>query len=249
MIEKLRIHIAPVGFDVDRITLPLIEMRADKVYLLIQEPDGAGAKLYVKEIIKILKKSNIRDIKECPIQIFDIYKTLNEIRKIIEREKNNSIFINVSTGSKICSMAGLMASIICKEDSNFIKTYYVIPTSYHYGGNPSKKLNPQTKGMKSILSLPTYRAHLPNKKLIEVLNFIYTKQEVTKKQIVSFLYPETMARDFDRKELSKIYMKVNRKYINELVGEWNFIKVEGMGKSSLIRLTQNGQDMIKFLKD
>ena len=32
---RLRIHIAPLGFESDRIVLPAIEKRADKVWILI----------------------------------------------------------------------------------------------------------------------------------------------------------------------------------------------------------------------
>ena len=31
---KLRVHIAPVGFEIDRIIVPAINMRADKVWLI-----------------------------------------------------------------------------------------------------------------------------------------------------------------------------------------------------------------------
>ena len=36
-IENLRVHIAPVGYEIDRIVLPAKKMRADKVCLLIHE--------------------------------------------------------------------------------------------------------------------------------------------------------------------------------------------------------------------
>ena len=31
---RLRVHIAPVGFEIDRIIIPAKKMRADKVYLI-----------------------------------------------------------------------------------------------------------------------------------------------------------------------------------------------------------------------
>ena len=31
---KLRVHIAPVGYEIDRVVIPAIKMKADKVYLL-----------------------------------------------------------------------------------------------------------------------------------------------------------------------------------------------------------------------
>ena len=42
---KKRIHIAPVGFEVDRIVIPAIDNKADKVYLLVHDnktEDKAG---------------------------------------------------------------------------------------------------------------------------------------------------------------------------------------------------------------
>ena len=36
-IANLRVHIAPVGFEVDRVVIPAKNMRADKVWLLIHD--------------------------------------------------------------------------------------------------------------------------------------------------------------------------------------------------------------------
>ena len=36
-IINLRIHIAPVGFEVDRIVIPAVEMKADKVWLIVHD--------------------------------------------------------------------------------------------------------------------------------------------------------------------------------------------------------------------
>ena len=50
---KKRIHIAPVGFEVDRIVMPAIELEADKVYLLVHNnkaEDKAGP--YIERVRK-----------------------------------------------------------------------------------------------------------------------------------------------------------------------------------------------------
>jgi len=36
-LTNLRIHIAPVGYEIDRVVLPAKKMRADKVFLLVHE--------------------------------------------------------------------------------------------------------------------------------------------------------------------------------------------------------------------
>jgi len=64
-ITNLRVHIAPVGFEVDRIVIPAEQMRADKVWLLIHEnPSEDKARPFIDRVQKQLKKSKIQVIKE-----------------------------------------------------------------------------------------------------------------------------------------------------------------------------------------
>ena len=60
---KKRIHIAPVGFEVDRIVIPATVNKADKVYLLVHDnktEDKAGP--YIDRVIKQLKANKIESI-------------------------------------------------------------------------------------------------------------------------------------------------------------------------------------------
>ena len=53
---KLRVHIAPLGFEIDRVVIPAIQMKADKVYLLRHDnysEDMTGP--YREKIIKKLR--------------------------------------------------------------------------------------------------------------------------------------------------------------------------------------------------
>jgi len=56
-----RIHIAPVGFEIDRIVKPAVEMKADLVYLVVHEniSDDKASKYHL-EIQKQLKKKKIK---------------------------------------------------------------------------------------------------------------------------------------------------------------------------------------------
>ena len=57
---RLRIHIAPLGFESDRIILPVMEMKADKVWILIHnDPKRTEARPYLDEIKKRLKKEKV----------------------------------------------------------------------------------------------------------------------------------------------------------------------------------------------
>ena len=59
---KLRVHIAPLGFEIDRVVIPAIQMRADKVYLLRHDnysEDMTGP--YREKIIKKTREERHRN--------------------------------------------------------------------------------------------------------------------------------------------------------------------------------------------
>ena len=54
-LERIRVHIAPLGFEVDRIVLPAKKMKADKVWIIQEiKPEKEIAKPYREEILKKL---------------------------------------------------------------------------------------------------------------------------------------------------------------------------------------------------
>jgi len=57
-IANLRVHIAPVGFEVDRIVIPAEQMKADRVWLLIHEnPSEDKAGPFIEKNSKTAKKN------------------------------------------------------------------------------------------------------------------------------------------------------------------------------------------------
>ena len=60
-LAKLRVHIAPVGFEIDRIVLPAIQMKADKVWLIREaNPSKEKARVYIEKIVSEFKKEKIK---------------------------------------------------------------------------------------------------------------------------------------------------------------------------------------------
>ena len=59
-IPNLRVHIAPVGYEIDRIVLPAKKLRADKVILLVHEnPSEDRATKFYDKISSQLEKLKI----------------------------------------------------------------------------------------------------------------------------------------------------------------------------------------------
>lgn len=83
----LRVHIAPVGFEVDRIVLPAIDMKADRVWLITDDKpkEDEGSK-FVKLIQRKLKEVRI-ECFEGEADRIDLFDILRVLRIIILRKK------------------------------------------------------------------------------------------------------------------------------------------------------------------
>ena len=106
-IYRKRIQIAPVGFEVDRVVLPAIREKAEKVYLMVHKNSSEDkATKYAAAIQKKLKAANIETrIVYCDWQ--NIESITREARDLILRlsktkpgEAGNEIAINLASGSK-----------------------------------------------------------------------------------------------------------------------------------------------------
>jgi len=155
-IAKLRVHIAPVGYEIDRIVLPARQERADKVWLLLHEnksDDKAGP--FITKITKQLSKQNI-EVKEEYHDRRDLFKIIRAVKNIIEQEKENEIYVNLASGSKIQAIGTMMACMMFNDSDN-IHPFYV--EAANYPGFDSKQ--PLSTGIKDIQNVPPYSIKIP----------------------------------------------------------------------------------------
>ena len=86
--QILRVHVAPVGFEIDRIVLPAIKMKADRVWLIAHnEPHVDKGDKFVKSIQSKLKEARIECLQAQAnrIDLFDILRALKN--NIFARER------------------------------------------------------------------------------------------------------------------------------------------------------------------
>lgn len=147
-------HIAPVGFDpAERVIGPLLQYRADKVYLVSRsKDDSASGKM--KEVKDFLKKHPHIEVREVYANIWDLFSCLEKLREIFESEKGNHIHINVSTGSKIISIAGMLGCMLWKGAPYYAKL------NYEDGGPASKHVD--ARKVKETEFHPVYQINMPS---------------------------------------------------------------------------------------
>ena len=162
----MRVHISPVGFEIDRIVLPAIQLKADKVWLITHnnKSDDKGFE-FVNKIKERLKEEKI-EVEEEEADRKDLFDTLRAFRSIISKEQGNQIMVNVSTGSKIQSIAFMMACMMFK-DFGMIKPYYAEPEEYMTLSHEQ-----ETSGLRDIKLLPDYKIEIPHENLIKCMVLI-----------------------------------------------------------------------------
>jgi hypothetical protein len=243
-IGNLRVHIAPVGFEIDRIAIPAKQMKADKVWLLMHGDLAKDkAQGYMEKIRFQLKKEKI-EVQVEYTDRFSLFKILKSVREIAEREKDNDIFINCSSGSKIQAIACMMACMMFQGKTK-MTPYYAEPESY-----ASVKGEQLSAGLRTVVKLPAYEIHTPKPALVQALKIIKEHGgEITKKE---------MARIADEKKLIVINAKeenfqqarfasLDKNIIQPLQNEWKFIEIERIGRTRWIKMTPEGNGAVEFL--
>ena len=241
---KLRVHIAPLGYEIDRIVIPATRMKADRVYLLRHDnysEDKSGT--YREKIIKKLNKKNI-ETKVVNVNRYRLFAIIKTVKEIIQDERDNDIYLNVASGSKIHAVGCMMACMIFDDRTN-IHPYYAQAKEYpQYKGSEQ-----QTFGVEDIHQLPTYQIRTPNPKLLSALALVKKKGKLTKKEFAEDATNLNLisigARDENYEQAR--FASLDKNIIQPLENEWGFIEVEKIGRNRWIKLTKEGEYASEFL--
>jgi hypothetical protein len=186
---------------------------------------------------------------------------IQKLSKIIKDEReedpNTRIFINVASGSKITAIASIEASKLWDCD-----VYYVYSTKYDPSGE-----GPVHKGEMKIKTPITFPIKKPDKKIIEILQFIQElikeryKRKPSDESIRKFIYKKNLIEQlFDQKLITLInknpeerklqaskYMKA-RKYLKPMDQELDFIDISDDKRNKKVYLTDQGKELLQIFK-
>ena len=166
-----RIHIAPVGFEVERVTEPVLAERADRVYLITRAGEDA-ARPFVDAVLRRLASApRPIDVEVRRADVWDVFGALAEMRRIFADEARLDrrasdvvpIRVNVSTGTKITAIAGTLACMLWKGEP-----YYAQVSRSWYTG-----ITPRVRAVNDVVSridpVSVYELRAPTPELVEVL--------------------------------------------------------------------------------
>ena len=244
-LDDLRVHIAPVGFEVDRIVIPLRQKRADRLWLLVHTNtalDQSGP--YVDQIESECKQLGV-EVKRQHADRMDLFEMIRAIKGIVEAEKGNLIYVNVASGSKIQAISCMMACMMLKKHDN-LKPFYAIPEGY-----AALEGKPQSFGVRDMVPLPVYEMQTPKPVLLRALKIVAEckAQRITKKDMAQLAEDRGLisvtAEKSNHSQLR--FASLQNNIIDPLENQWKFIRVEKIGRNRWITLTDEGIHAVGFL--
>jgi len=244
-IAKLRIQIAPVGYEIDRVVLPAKQEKADKVWLLVHEnKNDDKATPFISKITIKLKKLGITVVEESHDRQ-DLFQIIRAVKSIIEKEKDNDIYVNLASGSKIQAIGTMMACMMFNDKSN-IHPFYV--EAKEYAGFVGK--SQLSTGIKEIQNVPPYSIKIPDGKLIKALKIIQEMDgKVTKKNMAELAEKNNLIsiNPKDEEHRSMVRFTSLDKNIIQPLEEWGFVTVNKLGRNRWINVTEEGKNASEFL--
>ena len=244
-LATFRVHIAPLGFEIDRITIPLKQTKADKLWLLSHENRSSDLSApYLEKIKKECKKLGV-EVKIAYADRLSIFKVIKSIKDIIEKEKGNYIYVNVASGSKIQAIACMMACMVLKNYKN-LQPFYAEPEKY-----AAFEGKQQSFGIKDTIPLPIYEIQTPKPKLLKALKVISEQkdQKITKKEMAKITDEQGIitVNEEEANYSQARFASLDKNIIAPLEKDWKFIEIEKIGRNRWIKITQEGRNAAEFL--
>ena len=256
-----KVHIVSVGFEVDRVVLPIKEIGGDKVYIIRGLQDYPGSQNVYREYIDEVKdqvKEFLKEemIEEIECDIYDISNLISIIAKLVKTEKDckNDVLINVSCGTKLYSAASIIAGLMYKASPYYAEVEEYIPDSkdpkFYRNGKPMGI----SKGIKKeLIAIPEFNLIPPEKDLIQILSIINnisepkTQSIIIKKLeqggIMSEIYDEN-----EKKVNRKALAQFRRRYLEPMINR-KWILKEGQRRNARLILTEDGKLILSIFEN
>ena len=164
-----KVHVTSVGFEVDRVVLPVETFGAVDRLIIVTNVEEKG--VYRKMIDEVKRRLKLKfprmPVEEAPLPIFDMSALIVGLGRIVRRETlaGNIVFINISVGTRLFGTAAYIASLMYGAVPFYaeVKAYRSRPEQF-----ADRKGRPLgiSKGVKKIHVLPKPEIRFPSTDLV-----------------------------------------------------------------------------------
>ncbi len=229
-----------MGYHFLRVTEPLVRMRADKVYLVSYRPNDNASEFYahIKEYLGQSYKHIL--VEETFTDLWDLYACLGLFGEIIRKESANQVYVNVSTGTKVTAIAGMLSCMFWGATPYYARVAYP----------KAKPPKLPTEQVEDPDLLPVYEVRKPRPEYLLVLRLLAEHNGTMRKaQLIRALEEVGViaVRDDTRTELTRAAKHSQLRAILEpMRSDWKYVVVEARGRRSEVSLTDDGRTALKI---
>ena len=234
MESQLRIHVATVDHHIERLTEPMISLRADKAYIITYGEKDAATE-FLKKTKTILKKHRI-PFEVLYVDIWNLMACVEKFRDLIIKEKDNHVFFNVSTGTKISAISAMLCCMIWN-----CQPYYAKP-DYSEIKMPKEIA---VEEIKEIVSMPIYKMLTPKSDYLQILRILQQNDgKVKKRVLIDELKELHIIKPAGTQTMSKPAEHGQLKTILDPMAKLDYITVQTVGRNSIVSITPQGKNTL-----
>lgn len=233
-----RVHIVPLGYEYERVTVPAIRMRADRVYLIYHEGDNPDKRpKYYEDIHDDLRAASIDVDDDNVCNIFDLYDTLRTVAELIQANREHEVYVNLASGGKVTAIAGMIACMV----TSGAEPIYVSASEYG-----QDKEVPVAKNVTSISRLPTYPIQAPSRDPLKLLQYIVHEGPVTKQECIEFAVAAGIdpLAEHEGDDTRGLYRLLDS-YLLASLREDGYIETYKKGRNKYVEATEEGRNNLE----
>jgi hypothetical protein len=236
-----RVHIAPVWLEIDRVILPFLEMKGDRMHLILRK----GWEEYWRKSSEIIMQELEKYGGGCEVHTLpfeDLFLLIKDYREIIrsELDKTNYVFVNLSSGGNHPAVAGHFATLTFGEK---VIAYFAQPKDYVKNideGRPQRSI-----GLSNVSILPHYTIELPGEEHVRFMKMISEKQGVGMKTLRDLCVDEGLISINRSKSRSYGHVILESRFIRPLMKQ-GLVETEGHERRRTVYLTDKGKSTLKL---
>jgi len=239
---KQRIHVVPMGLEVDRVIGGLKRFPTNRVILLYGIDRSSEIEKKARsngERIKEMVKATM-DVEEIEMDIFDFYCGTRKLKELFHdlKQKGFSVHVNLSTGNRIITSAALLACFMTEANP-----YYVHPVKYSIPEDQEVL----SHGVDRVIAIPSVSIAGPSLSEETVLRVLGGLGGSARHE-TSLIAPLDELGDFfsekKDKESKKAYLARKRAHLSRVLRNLEgkgYIRLSKKGKYVKVNLTDTGK--------
>jgi len=231
-----RVQVVAHGWEVARIVDPLFELKADKV-VLIGPLNDAWLAEFEEEMIADLEAMDRLEFELRRANLYDFDSAVQAFSQAVKDHEGDDIYINVSTGTSLAAIAGMMAA-----QTSDATPFYVQPGFEDERSIPEE---PVVLEAGPVSELPVFELDGPSTEQLRVLAHLHGRESATKKELIQFAEREELPfiANTEAKSDEGRYRLLESHIIDPLT-EDDYISVEKVGRTKHVSIEQRGIDAL-----